>query len=128
MEPLVWQDAWSVGNETLDNDHKQLIEIINRVNHSHVSGEDAVWVLNDLRNYSKYHFEREEKLMEAAGIPGLVEHKKKHAMFVEWLGSLQRTVNLPEARFVIFDTANDYLRGWLENHILHTDMEYKGKI
>ena len=128
MESLEWQDSWSVGNETLDTDHKQLVQIINRVSHLQDSGEDAVWVLNDLKGYSKYHFDREEKLMEAANIPGLVAHKKKHAMFVEWLGSLQRTINLPEAHFVVFNVANDYLRDWLKNHILHTDMEYKGKI
>lgn len=128
VKPVEWLESWSVGNSSLDNDHKRLIEIINRVGATEDSGEDVVWVLNDLREYANYHFKREEELMEAAQIPGLDEHKQTHRMFVEWLTSLQRTVNLPEARYVIFDAANEYLRDWLGKHILGTDMQYKGKI
>ena len=128
MEPLQWQEAWSVGNTSLDDDHKRLVEIINQVNQSQGVGEDAIWIINDLKQYAKYHFAREEEMMEAAQIPGLEEHKKTHLLFVEWLSSLQHTINLPEARLVIFDTASSYLREWLGNHILGTDMVYKGKI
>ena len=127
-KPVEWKESWSVGNEDLDNDHKRLVGIINRVSNAEDSGEDVVWVLNDLKEYANLHFRCEEELMEAAQIPGLEEHKQAHRMFVEWLTSLQRTVNLPEARYILFEAANEYLRDWLGKHILSTDMQYKGKL
>ncbi|NQV98615.1 MAG: hemerythrin family protein [Rhodospirillales bacterium] len=128
MDPVVWQESWSVGNDSLDDDHKRLVSIINRVSDSMSDGQDPVWLLNDLKSYAKYHFDREEALMEAAEIEGLVEHKETHRMFVEWLTTLQATINLPEARFILLEAANEYLRDWLGRHILGTDMQYKGRI
>lgn len=128
MEPLQWQDEWSVGNPSLDHDHKSLVEIINRVADAEADDVDPAWVIRELSDYATYHFRREEEMMEAAHIPGLEEHKQSHQKFIDWLASLQATISLPEARFVLVEATNEYLRDWLRRHILGTDMQYKGKL
>ena len=128
MEPLEWLEEWSVGNESLDHDHKRLVEIINRVGDADADEEDPAWVISELSKYATYHFQREEEMMAAAHIPGLEEHKQTHQKFIDWLASLQATINLPESRFIMFEAANGYLRDWLRRHILGTDMQYKGKL
>ena len=128
MEPLVWQEEWSVGNESLDRDHKRLVEIINSISETSESSEDAIRLLDDLRDYTEMHFGKEERMMEAAQIPGFVEHAKHHRLFIAWLDSMQTVIRSPKTHAIIFDAVNNFLRNWLEAHILTSDMQYKGKL
>ena len=129
MSTLEWQESWSVGNASLDEDHKRLISIIQTVGESRTRSMDAARVISELEEYTNYHFAREEKLMEAADIPGLEAHKKSHRAFVEWLDSVRQTFTISQqARSVLIETVDDYLQDWLKNHILKTDMNYKGLI
>jgi hemerythrin len=129
MSSLEWQDSWSVGNLSLDEDHKRLISIIEKFGQGRTRSMDTARIISDLEEYTKYHFTREEKLMEKANIPGLEDHKKSHQAFIEWLRTVRQTFAISrEARSVLIETVDDYLQDWLKNHILKTDMGYKGLI
>ncbi len=125
MALMQWQDSYSVGEPSLDADHKRLIAIINRIDAAERDGAPVDWVLDELADYVRYHFAREESALERSGYPDLVEHRAGHARFVEWLKTLQRTYQLaPDARFYLAATVNEYLREWLTHHILESDMAY----
>ena len=127
MALMEWKDSYSVGVDKLDNDHKRLIDIINRVDEADKAGKSVQWVLEELRNYTEYHFKAEEERMKEAGYPDLEEHMREHKAFVQWLTTVERTYNLaPDAHFHIAETVNEYLREWLTHHILLVDMQYKG--
>ena len=127
MSVFEWQDSWSVGNATLDEDHKRLVSIIQKVGQNRTFSTDLAQVISELEEYSKYHFSREEKLMEEGEIPGLEEHKQSHRAFVDWLDTVRQTFAISQqARNVMVDTVDEYLQDWLQNHILKTDMNYKG--
>jgi hemerythrin-like metal-binding protein len=128
MSKLEWQDSWSVVNPSLDEDHKRLISIIYRVGGNRTLSKDLARVISELENYAEYHFARGEKLMEEANIPDLEEHKKAHRAFVDWLENIRQTFTSQQARRLLTNTVDDYLRDWLKNHILKTDMKYKGLI
>jgi len=128
MSMLEWQDSWSVGNSSLDDDHKRLISIIQKVGGHRTLSKDLGGVISELENYAKYHFAREEQLMEEADIPGLEEHKESHRSFVEWLDNIRQTFKSQQARRLLTNQVDDYLQDWLKNHILTTDMTYKGLI
>jgi hemerythrin-like metal-binding protein len=126
---LEWQESFSVGDPVLDEDHKRLIQIINRVAAAEERGEPVQWVLQNLDEYAKNHFRWEEERMEEAGYAALDAHRREHHTFIEWLETLKATYGLdPEAHLHLAKTVNDYLRNWLTDHILTTDMEYKGQI
>jgi len=129
MSTLEWQESWSVGNDGLDNDHKRLIQIIQNVGEYRTRAFDLGQLVYELEDYTKYHFAREEKMMEAANIQGLDAHKEKHRAFIEWLTSVRHAFTLShESRDLMLDSVEEYLQEWLTNHILKTDMSYKGQL
>lgn len=129
MSTFEWQDSWSVGNSSLDEDHNRHVSIIQKVGKYRTQSVDLGRVISELEDYTKYHFAREEKLMKDASIPGLEEHKKSHQAFIDWLDSVRQTFTISQqARNVLVETVDEYLQDWLKNHILKTDMCYKGLV
>lgn len=124
---IEWSEAMSVGHATLDFDHQRLIEIINRLWVADSLGNRQIieFVLDDLVNYTEFHFAREEELLEQAGFADLERHKRIH------LGICSR---LEEIHWEYFQGIRDELRSsllefvtvWLNKHILEEDMQYSG--
>jgi hemerythrin len=72
------------GNKIIDEQHKELIEKINKLVKSCENGScqlESIKILDYLSDYTEYHFREEEALQEAAGYPGIEEHKARHDEF-----------------------------------------------
>ncbi|WP_260291278.1 bacteriohemerythrin [Sedimenticola hydrogenitrophicus] len=122
---MVWKEAYSVGVAALDEDHKKLIDLLNQFQTAyeyHTSDAFERRALNELIDYTKYHFQREEQLMEEHGYPDLERHKEKHQ---EMIAEVDRFVADYEIRghAALADVAH-YLMGWLITHINGTDKHY----
>lgn len=129
MSLIEWTESFSVGVDQLDSDHKQLIDIINRVHRAREANESISWAVGELSDYARDHFKREEKMMKDAGYPDRQEHRKRHKEFLEWLRSVQVSLKMmPDAQFHLGADVSDYLGKWLTEHILVEDMNYKGKV
>ncbi|MCW8886672.1 MAG: bacteriohemerythrin [Motiliproteus sp.] len=122
---LVWKEEYSVGIEAIDNDHKKLLSLINQLqtastNYTGVDFERSA--LDELVNYTKYHFVREEKLLEENGYPGFEPHKKEHeAMVAEVMDKVSHYESNEDQTI---DELLVYLKQWLINHISGTDQQY----
>jgi hemerythrin len=123
---LIWTDAMSVGIPALDSDHRCLVRIINLLHD--VGPENAAQtietVLETLILYSRYHFTREERIMEACSFPGTRFHRAEHAGFSRFIQSLRDRCHdglNPSTAIELLD----YLTEWLRHHILIQDMAYK---
>jgi two-component system cell cycle response regulator len=121
-----WDEGMSVGVESIDQDHRRIIDIINQLSEAFEkgSGREVVAGLFDrLEEYASTHFAREERLMEEAGFPGLQEHAAQHKSFAGKIPELRDM--LLEAAFpsVALET-NLFLYRWLVGHILSDDMAY----
>jgi hemerythrin len=131
MELFVeWEDKYSVGVEKIDNQHKRLIDIINRLYYSRGNKTHAVLgeTIQELIDYTKTHFTDEEQLMRENGYPDYEAHKKKHESFIEKVKEFKN-----EYQKVDDDLLEDYslvteillfLKTWLCDHILVVDKEY----
>lgn len=121
MARMEWKDAYSVGNELLDSQHRQLIELVNQL-----TGETPLSdVLEGLRRYAETHFQTEEGLLEAAEYPELEEHQKYHAAFRSWLDDV---IAAHESGGKSAQTRRDihhYLCVWLANHLLVQDKAFE---
>jgi hemerythrin-like metal-binding protein len=125
--PLIqWTQDLSVSVEALDSDHKVLIDMINQLDDAIKGGkpQDTVSkVLNALLDYTGYHFEREEALMDACGYPDLDAHARTHKTLKAQVANIRdRYDRNPESiheREVLA-----FLKNWLTAHILGRDQLY----
>ena len=121
----MWQDAYSVGVATLDDDHKKLIDLLNQFQTAydyHTGEAFEQEALNELVAYTRYHFEREEKLMADIGYPDLDAHKEQHRVMI---AEVERFVADYQARgHEALEGVASYLTDWLINHINGTDKQY----
>lgn len=126
MQAYRWTPAMSVGSEVVDSDHRILVGLIDRIQRS-AAGQDAVdmaEVLDGLIAYVEFHFAREEKMMAAAGFPQLADHAGEHAGFTDHVLALRREFEL-DATAIDAAALYEYLKAWLNHHILIQDMAYR---
>jgi hemerythrin len=130
MALMQWTTKMSVGVPELDDDHKKLIAIINRLAEQS-SGAPRQAILRQclfaLRRYAEAHFGREEKVMTACGYPELGRHKDEHQRFVERIREItERFDQDPDQEAgLVDDDLLEFLRDWLTHHILIEDMAYR---
>ncbi|WP_286237862.1 bacteriohemerythrin [Neptuniibacter halophilus] len=126
METVKWTHDLSVGDEAIDDDHKDLFQLVEELDHANMSHDYINLILDRLKRYTKEHFSREEEYMLACGYPGLAEHQQRHAEFNEWLETIRSTyARFPQSPFIIGDSVNSYLNRWWRQHILSEDMKYR---
>jgi len=127
MPFLKWTESMSVGLPILDSDHRALFRIVNQLHdHAESGAKDEVLgaIFDSLIAYIEFHFAREEKVMKACGFPGLPAHNDEHADFTRYIYEMR-------ARYAgVHDPALtqellEFLKGWLNTHILIQDMAYK---
>jgi hemerythrin len=122
---IEWKDSYSVGSADLDRQHQQLIAIINRLHDSMRTGAAhalVIRIVDDLVGYTQQHFAYEEKLIAAAGYPGVAEHARKHRAMMAQVEVFADRVKLARATLPL--QLMDFLKSWLTQHILSTDMDY----
>lgn len=91
MIEITFDDSLITGNETIDTQHKELIDRIRNFVSSCEKGDGkikAIQMLDYLAEYTNYHFNAEEKLQEDVNYPGLKEHRDKHEEFKTNLDAL----------------------------------------
>ena len=119
---IAWKDYYSVGDESLDAQHKQLLGIINELYSAIEQGADRLAVrpiLDRLLQYTLTHFKHEEEVMSAHDYPGLAQHKAFHDKM------RQRTIDYCEnADLVTGRDLFSFLKQWWCNHIQEQDKDY----
>ncbi|MEN8213463.1 MAG: bacteriohemerythrin [Pseudomonadota bacterium] len=121
----VWKDEYSVGVDSLDNDHKKLLTLINHLQtavHYQTGEEFEKEALDEVVAYTRYHFEREEKMMQEAGYANLEAHKEIHREMIAKVDEFTRDYE-KRGHEALEDVAL-YLKNWLIDHINGTDQEY----
>ncbi|MBU0500583.1 MAG: bacteriohemerythrin [Gammaproteobacteria bacterium] len=120
-----WDDGYSVGIEAIDNDHRKLLNLINNLQaavHYHTGTDFENQALNELIDYTVFHFDREEGLMQKHGFPGFEAHRQIHeAMIAKVQGFVEE---YQQQGADALEKLAEYLKAWLVNHINGTDQEY----
>lgn len=127
MSEFEWSEAMSVGVEALDSDHKCLMRIINLLEEVHDSKDASRvvdMVLDTLMLYGRFHFAREEQVMEACEYPGKAFHSLEHQGFARYITKLRERYG-SKADIKMAGELLEYLTGWLRHHILIQDMAFK---
>ena len=117
---------YHTGIDFIDEEHAKLFEIANRAydlltNQFVTDKYDAiVAVLEELRDYTKYHFNHEEEYMKSINYPKRFSQLHQHTQFINKLNSYnlkEIDVNQQEGLLEILD----FLALWLQGHIKGMD-------
>jgi len=127
MGKIMWSSAFSVQSKYLDQQHQNLIKIVNDFNQAVARGEGtkmAYTILNRLVQYAEKHFRDEEKLLEIARFPAeqLKTHIKEHEKLTEEI--FRHCENWSSYGKDALPEIGLFLKDWLMDHILTSDMKY----
>ena len=127
METIQWSEEFSVGVEKLDQQHQQIIEMLNRLISTpearDANSETISDILTAMTRYSLEHFKTEENLMREHGYPGLEEHRQEHIAYRKKAIDFSTATSLGVESVPQILVA--YLSEWWTHHILDEDMKYK---
>ncbi len=121
-----WSDDMSVGVPLIDSDHQALIGFINELHDGVESGDELAALgatLGKLVAYIEFHFTREEKVLQACGFPDIEAHRSGHRDFTGRIRDVQDRYQR-EADAAMTRDLLEYLKDWLNHHILIQDKAY----
>ncbi len=123
---IKWEQDYNIGITTIDEQHKKLFEIANRIydllkNQLITDKYDQiVEIMAELKDYTIYHFKTEEEYMKSIGYKRFLSQKAAHNEFIEKMQNIDFTQ--------IDNDQNEYLMGildfvcdWLVQHIIRAD-------
>jgi len=122
MDAFVWDHRYVTGETQVDNEHQELVRIINALidlESKYASPETVTQVLDQLVNYAVVHFANEEALMaENQCDPRFVDrHVAVHRSFAEQVVRLRASsVDGSDLEYLL-----NFLTSWLAQHILGLD-------
>lgn len=123
FEIFPWSRHFETGLEDIDDQHRVLVNILNRLAWHFASGTpetDTAHLLDELLGYASYHFRYEEEVWSRTlGQSEMCRnHHDAHQLFfdrIQWL----RQSEAPEEE--VLAELFDYLTRWLAFHILESD-------
>jgi hemerythrin len=122
---IEWNDELSTGIQEIDDQHRQLIALLNEFYAAVERGEREEGIrtlFEGVDNYTVFHFSHEEAFMERIGYPDLASHREIHAMFrQEYRTAMER--HEAGDRKAVRDLVA-FLFSWLYTHINKTDKRY----
>lgn len=123
MAYLTWSPDLDTGIPEIDNQHRQIMEFINRLHDARQRKDKTkvTGVVDDLVDYTLSHFAFEECLMEDAGYEFVRGHKKVHELFVRRVSAFHDRIRAGED---VSHDLHNLLYRWLFSHIRHDDSGY----
>jgi hemerythrin len=125
MPIFAWNDSYSVKIMEFDGHHKQLINLINQLHDAMGQGQgqkELGVILNNLIEYTKFHFAAEEKLFTRFNYTASTVHRAQHDALTKKVLELQAEQR--SGKIGLSVKVIDFLKDWLTNHILKEDKAY----
>jgi hemerythrin-like metal-binding protein len=125
MRFVEWKEEYNVGVKEIDNQHRGLFSIINKLSTTgrfEPEGKYFLVTFDSLIEYARVHFATEERYMREAGYAKLSEHSQEHSRCLTELSTL--AVDLKKKKPGMEKIILEYLKSWYITHILGTDRDY----
>ena len=125
MALINWNEEYSVNVKDIDQQHQKLIALINELHENMKVGNSKniiKKILEELVEYTVYHFGFEEKLFAKYGYPETKLHMRAHTDLIEQLKVFIRKYE--SGNTILSIELMNFLKDWLVNHILKADKNY----
>jgi hemerythrin-like metal-binding protein len=126
--PLSWRSSYDCGESLIDQQHRELVgrasELVTALQ-AGCSHADVELLLEDFVDQVAMHFRAEESLAEAAGHPGLPEHRESHRVLLDRARDIAerfhggQRVHNEMVRFITADL--------IERHVLGDDAAFTAR-
>ena len=129
---ILWKDEYKIGLASVDQQHEKLFELAGEIYDLVKISEDVdkfdqiVAVLQELKDYTVFHFQDEEAYMLEIKWPKFFSHKVLHESFIEKVNSVNIT-SLDDHQTDYLLEMLGFVLDWLQNHILQVDAEITKK-
>jgi hemerythrin len=124
MSFMRWSDELSVHIKLVDEQHMKLVAMVNKIwdalRHANKNKVMAS-VLDELLDYTSYHFSTEEGLFRVHHYPDHLAHQREHKELTAEAVKLKERFNRGELQAIEF---LEFLKNWLNNHIIGSDKKF----
>ena len=121
---IVFGPELVLGIGEIDDQHKRIAQYYNNmVNSFNNELPGMSQILDELINYTSFHFYNEEKFLETINYPEFAGHKKKHASLLDELKALAAELRLNDSK-EIKEKILSISRDWIVFHIMIEDRAY----
>ena len=121
--PLIqWDEAMSVGMDELDDQHRELIDLINETFDAIQRHDEPsmLTLIDKMRDYSVVHFQAEEAILRSLDYPEVEAHTRQHRTYTDKVDEFRRDMLVKTNLSQVFI----FLSRWLTNHIMHEDRKF----
>ena len=132
MGLITWNNDLALNISEIDDQHKQLVNIINELFDAMMDGrgfEIINDILNKLLEYTDYHFATEEKYFDQFQYIESEKHKEEHRYYVEQVNEFKKAFD--EGKTIREGSDNvlsidlwKLLERWLNDHLKNSDKNY----
>jgi hemerythrin len=129
MPIVTWSEDFSVSIQEIDDQHKVIVDLINKINDAvtgNGSAEAIGQVIEELVRYTTVHFAIEEALMRMFHYPDYAQHKQIHTKLLERVLNFQK--QYAKGNTQIGSELLYFLRDWLLSHIVKVDRGYSAHL
>lgn len=128
MDFLPWSEKYELKIDEIDSQHRVLFTLINQLYGQLMQLTpplESQKILDELIRYTEIHFVYEETIFERLPMDKFDKdlHKLEHREFCKQIASYREKLNNGDANFIA--DMLGFLKDWLKEHILETDMIYK---
>lgn len=119
-------DDYLIGLPAIDDDHRQLVQTINRIGAEIEEASYALCVelFGDLEAAAEAHFAREEEILGGLRYPDIERHRAYHAELIRRLRELQRLGESKIAKEALFERFAK-MADFVVDDIIRGDLEFK---
>jgi len=125
---IKWKDEYKIGIAEIDEQHKKIFDIANEAyellkdEFSYDKYDRIIELLEELKNYAKFHFSYEEDYMLSIKYKGYFSQKVAHDNFVEKINSYDlNDIDENQDQYIL--EILDFVVDWISQHILVSDKQ-----
>lgn len=123
MSLIDWTPGLSVGINSIDDQHKRIVRLINELNDNYTkNGTIIEIIINELIDYTETHFALEEKYFIQYQYPKTVSHIAEHKKLIKTVTDFKSQFDKGE--IILSADMLLFLSSWLRDHIIASDKEY----
>ena len=126
---FVWQEKYKTNINEIDLQHKRLFELGHSMfnmaenREKDYDSEALMDIIEELCEYTIYHFDTEERYLNQHGYEHIDEHVAQHQLFIAFLS----TLNIDDIEHRTSDSLNKlltFINDWVTNHITIEDAKF----